>query len=60
MTPYVASTQSGMYGTALILLAVVFVMIPIMLLAKPCCFRGKPKVADDNEIEFANINDGVA
>lgn len=56
MTPYVASTQKGMYAIALILLGIVIIMIPIMLLAKPCCFRGKPKVSDENEIEFTNIH----
>ena len=49
-------SQNSMYTLALILLAVVFVNIPIMLCAKPCCCGGKAAVAEENhEIEFSAI-----
>jgi len=42
-------------GLGLLIVAVIF--IPIMLLAKPCCFRGDPGHDDEqDEIEFTNIN----
>ena len=47
--------QDSMYSIALILLAVVFVNVPIMLLVKPCCFRGSAHVEEENEIEFSQI-----
>jgi len=44
-----------MYTIALALLAIVVVNVPLMLLIKPCFFRGGPKVEEANEIEFARI-----
>jgi len=42
-----------------ILLIIVFLLIPVMLFVKPCCFRGDGGHDDNeenNQIEFANIN----
>jgi len=39
----------------LVLLVIVVILIPIMLFAKPCCFRGDPGHEDEGEVEFANI-----
>jgi hypothetical protein len=42
-------------GLGLLIVAVIF--IPIMLLVKPCCFRGDPGHDEEqDEIEFTNIN----
>lgn len=37
------------------LLIVVVLLIPVMLLCKPCFFRGEEAHEEENEIEFANI-----
>jgi len=42
-------------GLGLLILAII--CMPIMLLAKPCCFRGDPPHDDElDEIEFTNLN----
>lgn len=40
-----------------VLMIIAFVLIPVMLLVKPCCFRGDGGHEDEHdEIEFTNIN----
>jgi len=56
MYPYIGETQDDEFTIGKILLIFMIVFIPIMLFVKPCCFRGTPPPADDNEIEFTNIN----
>jgi len=38
------------------LLVIAVICIPIMLLCKPCFFRGEPAHEENEEIEFTNIN----
>ena len=38
------------------LLVLAVICIPIMLLCKPCFFRGEPAHEENEEIEFTNIN----
>ena len=56
MYPYIGETQDDEFTIGKILLIFMIVFIPIMLFVKPCCFIGTPPPADDNEIEFTNIN----
>ena len=53
--PLVGTTdQQITIGT--ILLALYVGLIPVMLLVKPCCFRGGSHKDEQDEIEFTNIN----
>lgn len=58
--PFVGSTIEEEVRIGFVLLVIVIILIPIMLFAKPCCFRGDPghddEEGENNQIEFANIN----
>jgi len=55
--PYIGKDLTTQMHIGLGLLMVAIICIPIMLLVKPCCFRGDPPPEDEkDEIEFTNIN----
>ena len=56
---YIGADLPAQMTTGFALLVIVFLLIPVMLFVKPCCFRGDDGHDDDhenNQIEFANIN----
>ena len=58
--PLIGSSQEQQYSIALTLLVCSLIVIPVMLLAKPCFFR---ETADEEEVERNEIelaeNNGV-
>ena len=55
----VGESQDTQFAIARVLLACVMIACPLMLFAIPCCFRhGGHQVDEENELEFANINNG--
>jgi V-type H+-transporting ATPase subunit a len=62
--PPIQSQQDSMYSTAVTLLIMGVISVPLMLLVKPLCCRPKNIVHEHDEIEFAQIaqadNDSLA
>lgn len=58
LTPLVGDSNEQMYSIAMTLIVIVAVLVPVMLCAKPCCFRGAPADEDDGAgvIEFSDLN----
>lgn len=51
--------QGPQYQTALTLLAIVVILVPLMLCVKPCIALCSKHEEEDDEIEFTNINRGA-
>lgn len=53
--PLLFDSQESQFSFTTSLGLVVLICVPMMLLVKPCCFRGSGAHVDDQEIEFADI-----
>lgn len=52
---YIGGDIKTQMGIGFTFLVIAVIMIPIMLLVKPCFFRGEEPAEDHEEIEFTNI-----
>jgi len=59
--PLIGDTQEEQYSIALSLLIIAVVLIPVMLLVKPCFFSRAAENADaeSEEIELANASESM-